>query len=61
MIRSNNMQRPKKVLIVDDQEINRDALEIIMENDYDIIFAENGVQALDLMRRHKNESRAPYT
>ncbi|WP_051506566.1 putative bifunctional diguanylate cyclase/phosphodiesterase [Ruminococcus albus] len=58
MIRSNNMQRPKKVLIVDDQEINRDALEIIMENDYDIIFAENGVQALDLMRRHKNELSA---
>ena len=55
MIRSKNIQRPQKVLIVDDQEINRDALEVIMENDYDIIFAENGAQALELMRRHKNE------
>ena len=55
MIRSKNIQRPQKVLIVDDQEINRDALEVIMENDYDIIFAENGAQALALMRRHKNE------
>ena len=43
MIRSNNMQRPKKVLIVDDQEINRDALEIIMENDYDIILLYEGM------------------
>ncbi|SEL24775.1 putative bifunctional diguanylate cyclase/phosphodiesterase [Ruminococcus albus] len=55
MIRSKNIQRPQKVLIVDDQEINRDALEVIMENDYDIIFAENGAQALELMRHHKNE------
>ena len=55
MIRSKNIQRPQKVLIVDDQEINRDALEVIMENDYDIIFAENGAQALALMCRHKNE------
>jgi len=35
------------VLIVDDYEINRDALGIILEDDYDIIYAENGKEALE--------------
>jgi len=49
------MQRPKLVLVVDDQEINRDSLEIILEDDYEIIYAENGKEAIDQMRGHANE------
>jgi diguanylate cyclase (GGDEF)-like protein len=49
------MRRPRTVLIVDDQEINRDALEVILGNDYDVITADNGVRALELMRSHINE------
>lgn len=49
------MRRPQTVLIVDDQEINRDALEVILGNDYDVITADNGVRALELMRSHINE------
>ena len=49
------MRRPQTVLIVDDQEINRAALEVILGNDYDVITADNGVRALELMRSHINE------
>ena len=49
MIRSKQMRRPQTVLIVDNQEINSDALEVILGNDYDVITADNGVRALELM------------
>ena len=52
MIRSKQIQRPLQVLVVDDQEINRNALEAILEEDYEILTAENGQEALDLMREH---------
>ena len=55
MIKSTQMQRPKLVLVVDDQEINRDSLGIILEDDYEIIYAENGKEAIDQMRGHANE------
>ena len=43
------MQRPKLVLVVDDQEINRDSLGLILEDDYEILYAENGKEALEQM------------
>ncbi len=43
------------MLIVDDQEINRDALEVALEDDYDVILACNGKEALDMMREHEAE------
>ena len=49
------IKRPQMVLVVDDQEINRDALEVILEDDYDVIFAENGQEALDQVRAHIKE------
>ena len=52
MIKSKQIQRPQLVLVVDDQEINRDALEVILEDDYEIICAENGREALNMMRAH---------
>ena len=52
MIRSTQLQGPKLVLVVDDQEINRDALGIILEDDYEIIYAENGAQALEEIERY---------
>ncbi|MCM1022939.1 MAG: response regulator [Prevotella sp.] len=45
--------RKQKVLIVDDSEMNRTMLEDILEDDYDIIQAENGVQAVAVLKeRH---------
>ena len=55
MIKSDIIERPKLVLVVDDQEINRDALGIILENDYNILYAENGKEALDIIYSHVNE------
>ena len=49
MIQAKSIQRPRKVLVVDDQEINRDALGIILEDDYEVLYAENGQEALDVM------------
>ncbi len=55
MIKSKQIQRPRLVLIVDDQEINRDILASILEDDFDLIFAENGEEALQQMRKHVDE------
>ena len=51
MIQSKQIQRPQLVLVVDDQEINRDVLGMILEDDYEVIYAENGKEALELMRQ----------
>ena len=39
----------RKVLVVDDVELNRDILEGILEDDYDVVLAQDGRQALDLI------------
>ena len=55
MLESNNIKRSRLVLVVDDYEINRDALGIILEDDYDVIYAENGQEALDIMHEHADD------
>ena len=55
MIRSGQIRRRPLVLVVDDQEINRDALEVILGEGYEIICAENGQEALDIMRGRGGE------
>ena len=49
MIKSGQIQRPQLVLVVDDQEINRDALGVILEDRYEVIYAENGQEAMEQM------------
>ena len=53
MIKSKQIQRTKLVLIVDDQEINRDVLGSILEDDYELLYAENGEEALQIMREQR--------
>ncbi len=55
MIKSKQIQRPQLVLVVDDQEINRDVLGIILEDGYEVLYAENGREALELMNKHIND------
>ena len=55
MIKSKQIQRPQLVLVVDDQELNRDVLGMILEDDYEVIFAENGKEALALMRERLDD------
>ena len=45
----------QKILIADDSEINRALLIEILENQYDIVEAENGVEAIALLSRYKTE------
>ena len=55
MIQSQELNRRHLVLIVEDQEINRDVLGMILEDDYDILYAENGVEALTVMRENADK------
>lgn len=54
MIQSKQIRRPQLVLIVDDQEINRDVLGVILEDDYELIYAENGREALEKIREYQD-------
>ena len=45
----------QKILIADDSEINRALLIEILENQYDIVEAENGVEAITLLSRYGTE------
>ena len=47
--RSENGKR--KILVVEDEAINRDLLELILQDDYDIIFAQTGEEALEHIRK----------
>ena len=55
MINSKQIQRPQMILVVDDQEINRDLLCDILEENYELIYAENGKEALEQMRANIDE------
>ncbi len=54
MIKSKQIKKPQLVLIVDDQEINRDVLGMILEDDYEIIFASNGREALQMIEEYRD-------
>ncbi|MDR2528465.1 MAG: response regulator [Synergistaceae bacterium] len=43
------MRKRDKVLVVDDMEMNRMILEAILSDDYDVIQAENGLAAVDIL------------
>ena len=48
----------RKLLIVDDNDMNRELLREMLENDYEILEAENGVRALELIERNEDELSA---
>lgn len=55
MIQSAQMQRSKLVLVVDDHEINRDVIGFILKDKYEVIYAQNGKEALEQMHAHADE------
>ena len=55
MIESAKINRRHTVLVVDDHEINRDALGAILEDDYDVLYAENGKEALDIIAQQPDK------
>ena len=55
MIQSKNIKSPQLVMIVDDQETNRDVLGMILEDYYDIIYACDGREALEKIAEYKDK------
>ena len=53
-----NMKR--RVLIVDDEEINRLILQNILEPDYEVVLASNGKEALDVVKEEGNRFKDRY-
>jgi putative two-component system response regulator len=49
------MDMRNKILIVDDSFINRELLTEMLEDEYEVITCENGLQALELMEENYNE------
>ena len=47
-------KKRRKVLVVDDEMINRELLETILSLSYDVETAANGVEALALLRKYQN-------
>ena len=43
----------RRVMVVDDEMINRQLLGYIVSRDYDVIYAENGVEALSKVKNEK--------
>lgn len=44
----------KQILIIEDNKLNREMLKEILSEEYNVLEAENGLQALDLLKRHKD-------
>ena len=49
------IQTRRKILIVDDIEMNREILGELLQDDFDLLFAADGDETLELLRAHKNE------
>ena len=47
--------RQKQILVVEDNELNREILAEILSDQYGILEAENGEVALDILHKHKND------
>ncbi|MDR1124421.1 MAG: response regulator [Elusimicrobiota bacterium] len=45
----------QKILVVDDIDINREILKEILQEDYDIIEAKNGIEAIEKVMHYKND------
>ena len=43
----------KRILVVDDDDMNLTRTRIILKNDYDVILVNSGMKALDTLKREK--------
>ena len=44
----------RQVLVVEDEQINREILGMMLENDFHLLYAENGREGLELIRANAN-------
>lgn len=50
-----NEKMENRVLVVDDMELNRELLKEMLQNQYDVMLADNGKQALELLHQYSDE------
>ena len=43
------------VLVADDEAINRELLAVVLESDYEVVFAADGQETIDKMREHRDD------
>ena len=43
----------RQILVADDESINRELLELILDQDYELLFSRDGEETLELIRRHR--------
>lgn len=55
MILPKKNEHRRTVLVVEDQEINRDILGSILEENYNVLYAVNGEEGLSVLRQHLDE------
>lgn len=51
-------QEMQKILVVDDAEVNREILRVMLEDDYDVIMAADGEEALEALKRRQDDVSA---
>ena len=49
------MALKKRILVVEDNAINREMLTAILDDEYEVLTAENGQEGLDLLQQHRND------
>lgn len=54
-VESSGMKTGKRILIADDVESNREILGDLLSEDYDIYYASDGVETMDMLQRHRGE------
>ena len=42
----------RQILVVDDEQINREILGFMLQDEYDVLYAADGEEALDMIRSH---------
>ena len=52
--RGKTMFTQRKILVVEDNEINRMMLSAILSSEYEVLEAENGQRALEILRKHRD-------
>lgn len=55
MIQAKQLEKPQLVLVVDDQEINREILGLILSKYYEVIYAVDGLEALEKIEQYKDQ------
>jgi len=55
MAREEIIQKKRKILIIEDNEMNREILSALLEDEFDIMTAENGQEGYELLSKHYRE------